>query len=118
MYRLATFMQQVAIRLLLYASAERVALQRRHRTEAVLICSLVCSAAQVYNSYRFGFDRVYGPESTQEELYVHSARNAVHNVLQASCSRNGQLARVAGTLAVGTDHRLPACLPACPPASA
>ncbi|PSC74516.1 Kinesin-II 95 kDa subunit [Micractinium conductrix] len=36
----------------------------------------------VYNSYRFGFDRVYGPESTQEELYVHSARNAVHNVLQ------------------------------------
>lgn len=43
-----------------------------------------CSApsVQVYNSYRFGFDRVYGPDSTQEEVYVQSARSAVHNVLQ------------------------------------
>lgn len=37
---------------------------------------------QVYNSYRFGFDRVYGPESSQEDVYVESARSAVQNVLQ------------------------------------
>ena len=36
----------------------------------------------MYNSYRFGFDRVYGPESTQEDVYAQSARGAVHNVLQ------------------------------------
>lgn len=36
----------------------------------------------VYNSYRFGFDRVYGPESSQEDVYVESARSAVQNVLQ------------------------------------
>jgi hypothetical protein len=37
---------------------------------------------QVYNSYRFGFDRVYGPDSTQEDVYAESARSAVNNVLQ------------------------------------
>ncbi|KAL4436916.1 hypothetical protein ABPG75_004055 [Micractinium tetrahymenae] len=36
----------------------------------------------VYNSYRFGFDRVYGPEASQEDVYVESARSAVQNVLQ------------------------------------
>ncbi|KAL4430593.1 hypothetical protein ABPG77_005833 [Micractinium sp. CCAP 211/92] len=36
----------------------------------------------VYNTYRFGFDRVYGPECSQEDVYVESARNAVQNVLQ------------------------------------
>eukprot|EP00887_Chlorella_sp_A99_P008052 scaffold12.g8052.t1 len=35
-----------------------------------------------YSSYRFGFDRVYGPESTQEEVYVESAQGAVQSVLQ------------------------------------
>ncbi|KAI3425840.1 hypothetical protein D9Q98_007814 [Chlorella vulgaris] len=47
----------------------------------------------VYNSYRFGFDRVYGPESTQEDVYSQSARPAVQNVLQgfnASIIANGQ----------------------------
>lgn len=42
-----------------------------------------CRAApQVYNSYRFGFDRVYGPGASQEDVYVESARGAVQNVLQ------------------------------------
>lgn len=36
----------------------------------------------VYNSYRFGFDRVYDPSCSQEDVYVQSARSAVHNVLQ------------------------------------
>ncbi|EFN55673.1 hypothetical protein CHLNCDRAFT_133904 [Chlorella variabilis] len=36
----------------------------------------------VYNSYRFGFDAVYGPDSTQEDVYMQSARSAVQNVLQ------------------------------------
>ena len=40
---------------------------------------------QVYNSYRFGFDRVYGPDSTQEEVYSQSALSAVQNVLQVGC---------------------------------
>jgi len=51
-------------------------------------CSLILptrAALQVYNSYRFGFDRVYGTESTQEEVYVQSARSAVQNVLQVRC---------------------------------
>lgn len=45
-------------------------------------CCSHCTSSQVYNSYRFGFDRVYGPESTQEDVYSQSARGAVHNVLQ------------------------------------
>ena len=36
----------------------------------------------IYNSYRFGFDAVYGPESTQAALYEQCARPAVLNVLQ------------------------------------
>ena len=37
---------------------------------------------QVYNSYRFGFDRLYGPDSAQDEVYLQSARSAVLNVMQ------------------------------------
>ena len=36
----------------------------------------------VYNSYRFAFDRVYGPEASQESVYNESARDVVMNVLQ------------------------------------
>jgi hypothetical protein len=36
---------------------------------------------QVYNTYRFGFDRVYGPDSSQEDIYAESARTAVSSVL-------------------------------------
>jgi hypothetical protein len=45
-------------------------------------CCRTRARPQVYNSYRFGFDRVYGPESTQEDVYSQSARPAVQNVLQ------------------------------------
>lgn len=37
---------------------------------------------QVYNTYRYTFDRVYGPESTQQEVYEHSARGAVQQSLE------------------------------------
>lgn len=36
----------------------------------------------LYNSYRFAFDAVYGPESTQAQVYEQCARPAVLNVLQ------------------------------------
>ena len=36
----------------------------------------------VYNTYRFAFDRVYGPESQQTQVYNDSARDVVANVLQ------------------------------------
>ncbi|GAB4823415.1 hypothetical protein N2152v2_010461 [Parachlorella kessleri] len=35
----------------------------------------------VYNTYRYAFDHVYGPDSRQEEVYQQSARSAVLNVL-------------------------------------
>lgn len=37
---------------------------------------------QVYNSYRYTFDRVYDPHSEQAEVYEHSARDAVHQALE------------------------------------
>lgn len=36
---------------------------------------------QVYSTYRYGFDHVYGPDSLQEEVYQQSAKSAVLNVL-------------------------------------
>lgn len=36
----------------------------------------------VYNTYRFAFDRVYAPDTPQEEVYTDCARGAVSNVLQ------------------------------------
>lgn len=36
----------------------------------------------IYNTYRFGFDRVYSPEATQEQVYAESARDVVMNALQ------------------------------------
>ena len=36
----------------------------------------------IYNTYRFGFDRVYSPEAKQEQVYCESARDVVMNVLQ------------------------------------
>ena len=37
---------------------------------------------QVYSTYRYTFDRVYGPDATQEEVYEHSARDSVKQVLE------------------------------------
>jgi hypothetical protein len=37
---------------------------------------------QVYTTYRYTFDRVYGPNSEQAEVYDHSARDAVHQALE------------------------------------
>lgn len=34
-----------------------------------------------HNTYRFGFDCVYGPDDTQKQVYERSARSAVINVL-------------------------------------
>ena len=36
----------------------------------------------VYSTYRFSFDRVYGPDTPQRAIYEESARGAVTNVLQ------------------------------------
>ncbi|RMZ57034.1 hypothetical protein APUTEX25_002266 [Auxenochlorella protothecoides] len=41
-----------------------------------------CAPPTLYNSYRFTFDTVYGPSSSQEEVYAQCARPAVLNVLQ------------------------------------
>lgn len=35
----------------------------------------------IYNTYRFGFDRVYSPEASQEKVYSESARHVVMNAL-------------------------------------
>jgi hypothetical protein len=37
---------------------------------------------QMLSHHTFSFDRVYGPESTQTEVYETSARPQVHSVLQ------------------------------------
>ena len=39
-------------------------------------------AVQVYTTYRYTFDRVYGPNSEQADVYEHSARDAVHQALE------------------------------------
>ena len=46
------------------------------------IVSTLHSSEQVYTTYRYTFDRVYGPASEQAELYEHSARDAVHQALE------------------------------------
>ena len=38
--------------------------------------------AQVYTTYRYTFDRVYGPNSEQADVYEHSAKDAVHQALE------------------------------------
>lgn len=37
---------------------------------------------QVYATYRFSFDKIFGPDSQQEQVYEHSAREAVIAALQ------------------------------------
>ena len=37
---------------------------------------------QVYNTYRYTFDRVYDTGSQQAEVYEHSAQDAVHQALE------------------------------------
>ncbi len=37
---------------------------------------------QVYSTYRYTFDRVYGPDATQQEVYDNSARDSVKQVLE------------------------------------
>jgi len=36
----------------------------------------------VYTTYRYTFDRVYGPKSEQADVYEHSAKDAVHQALE------------------------------------
>lgn len=36
----------------------------------------------VYSTYRYTFDRVYGPDASQEEVYDNSARDSVKQVLE------------------------------------
>ena len=47
---------------------------------------------QVYSTYRYTFDRVYGPDSQQQEVYEHSARDSVKQVLEVSISLSGSQA--------------------------
>ena len=36
----------------------------------------------MYTTYRYTFDRVYGPKSEQADVYEHSAKDAVHQALE------------------------------------
>lgn len=38
----------------------------------------------LYSNYKFAFDRVYDQESSQDEIYSESARDAVVSVLKVS----------------------------------
>lgn len=40
------------------------------------------SDPNLYTEHSFAFDRVYGPESTQLEVYENTARGAVTSVLE------------------------------------
>ncbi len=40
------------------------------------------AGAQAYSTYRFTFDRVYGPTADQDEVYEHSAKRTVLSTLQ------------------------------------
>ena len=60
--------------------------------------------AQAYATYRFTFDRVYGPDADQHEVYEQSAKRTVLSTLQVrasvdtaqrSCSLQGHLYPVA-----------------------
>lgn len=46
---------------------------------------------QVYSTYRYTFDRVYGPDASQEEVYNNSARDSVKQVLEVSGRGEAQL---------------------------
>jgi hypothetical protein len=46
-----------------------------------MLTPLPSPGPQVYSTYRYAFDHVYGPDSQQEEVYQQSARSAVLNVL-------------------------------------
>ena len=41
---------------------------------------------QVYATYRYTFDTVYGSESEQQNVYQNTAREAVMSTLQANAS--------------------------------
>ncbi len=43
------------------------------------------SDPNLYTEHTFSFDRVYGPESSQQEVYENTARGAVQSVLEVSC---------------------------------
>lgn len=62
----------------------------------------------VYTTYRYTFDRVYGPESHQEEVYEHSARGAVQQVLEVGhprCAPHPRLVHCCLTLCLQEAHR-------------
>ena len=44
------------------------------------------SDPSLYTEHTFAFDRVYGPESTQLEVYENTARGAVTSVLEVGLS--------------------------------
>lgn len=42
----------------------------------------MCPQLQVYPTHQFTYDRVFAPDSQQEEVYEHAARGAVVSILQ------------------------------------
>lgn len=45
--------------------------------------------AQVYPTHQFTYDRVFGPDSQQAEVYEHAARGAVLSTLQVLLPNTG-----------------------------
>ncbi len=57
---------------------------QRHPCSGLYTVLILARHPQVYSTYRYTFDRVYGPDSTQQEVYENSARESVRQVLEVS----------------------------------
>jgi hypothetical protein len=66
--------------------------------------------AQAYATYRFTFDRVYGPEADQQEVYEHSAKRTVLSTLQVPRNSAPTAIRTCCPSGQHASARLSACI--------